>query len=71
MNLVSYITFILMIIYISHPLFSSDEMQGPLTVDMKKVAPKKIPTGDVLYDFFISRSRNNLHIVLCFSPVMY
>lgn len=52
-----------------HLLFSSDEMQAPLTVDMKKAAPKKIPTGDVLYEFFISRSRNNLHIVLCFSPV--
>lgn len=36
---------------------------------MKKVAPKNIPTRDVLYDFFLSRSKNNLHIVLCFSPV--
>jgi dynein heavy chain, axonemal len=36
---------------------------------MKKVLPKRVPTQDNLYDFFISRARANLHVVLCFSPV--
>lgn len=36
---------------------------------MKQVQPKRPPTGDNLYEFFISRSRANLHLVLCFSPV--
>lgn len=36
---------------------------------MKKVDPKRPPTIDNLNDFFISRSRANIHVVLCFSPV--
>lgn len=36
---------------------------------MKKVDPKRPPTIDNLYDFFITRSRANIHVVLCFSPV--
>lgn len=36
---------------------------------MKKIAPKRPPTLDILYDFFIDRARSNLHIVLCFSPI--
>lgn len=46
-----------------------DEIQSGLIPVMKKVYPKRIPTNDILYDFFISRARSNLHIVLCFSPV--
>ncbi|XP_068084800.1 dynein axonemal heavy chain 8 [Anabrus simplex] len=46
-----------------------DEITGDLVPVMKKVQPKRPPTGDNLYDFFISRARANLHIVLCFSPV--
>ncbi|KAB0796033.1 hypothetical protein PPYR_10094 [Photinus pyralis] len=46
-----------------------DEITTELIGVMKKVAPKKVPTNDVLYDFFISRARSNLHVVLCFSPV--
>ncbi|KAF5272454.1 hypothetical protein FQR65_LT04922 [Abscondita terminalis] len=46
-----------------------DEITTELIPVMKKVAPKKIPTNDILYDFFITRARSNLHIVLCFSPV--
>lgn len=48
-----------------------DEIQSSLVPVMKKVAPKKIPTNDVLYDFFIGRAKTNLHITLCFSPVIY
>lgn len=46
-----------------------DEIQTGLIPIMKKLAPKRIPTNDVLYDYFITRARSNLHIVLCFSPV--
>lgn len=54
-------------------LFAKDEMDeitNDLTPVMKKKDPKRLPTQDNLYDFFISRARNNLHIVLCFSPVI-
>ncbi|KAL1516507.1 hypothetical protein ABEB36_000416 [Hypothenemus hampei] len=46
-----------------------DEIQSNLIPQMKKAQPKRPPTGDNLYDFFLSRSRQNLHVVLCFSPV--
>lgn len=36
---------------------------------MKKEFPRRPPTNENLYDYFITRVRNNLHIVLCFSPV--
>ncbi|GBP33369.1 Dynein heavy chain 8, axonemal [Eumeta japonica] len=53
-------------------LFLKDEMDeilNELTPIMKKYAPKRIPVPDVLYEYFIMRSRANLHVVLCFSPV--
>ncbi|CAB3256562.1 unnamed protein product [Arctia plantaginis] len=53
-------------------LFPKDEMDeilNDLTPIMKKYAPKRIPVPDVLYEYFIIRSRANLHVVLCFSPV--
>lgn len=46
-----------------------DEIQTELIPALKKFNPKKPPTGDNLYEFFITRARSNLHIVLCFSPV--
>ncbi|XP_049799902.1 dynein axonemal heavy chain 8-like [Schistocerca nitens] len=46
-----------------------DEITGELIPVMKAKAPKRPPTADNLYDFFISRSRSNIHLVLCFSPV--
>lgn len=46
-----------------------DEILNEMIVPMKKKDPKRIPTQENLYDFFISRARNNLHVVLCFSPV--
>ncbi|XP_044299056.1 dynein axonemal heavy chain 8 isoform X1 [Varanus komodoensis] len=53
-------------------LFPRDELdeitQGLISV-MKKELPRVPPTFDNLYEYFISRSRKNLHVVLCFSPV--
>ncbi|EDQ85634.1 uncharacterized protein MONBRDRAFT_38754 [Monosiga brevicollis MX1] len=46
-----------------------DEICGELTPIMKKEFPRRPPTVENLYDYFISRVRNNLHVVLCFSPV--
>ena len=36
---------------------------------MKKEFPYCPPTGENLYDYFITRARKNLHLALCFSPV--
>ncbi|KAK9891390.1 hypothetical protein WA026_014631 [Henosepilachna vigintioctopunctata] len=47
-----------------------DEIQSSLIPIMKKAQPKRPPTIDNLYDFFISRSRSNIHVVLCFSPLI-
>jgi len=55
-------------------LFPKDELDDILTFVaplMKKDDPRRPPTQDNLYDYFISRARNNLHIVLCFSPVSF
>ncbi|XP_041488031.1 dynein heavy chain 5, axonemal [Microtus oregoni] len=46
-----------------------DEISSDLTSVMKKEHPKRPPTNDNLYEYFMSRVRGNLHIVLCFSPV--
>lgn len=55
-------------------LFARDEMdeitQSLISV-MKKELPRHPPTFDNLYEYFISRSRKNLHVVLCFSPVSF
>ncbi|XP_018374249.1 PREDICTED: dynein heavy chain 8, axonemal [Trachymyrmex cornetzi] len=53
-------------------LFPKDELDEILTTVtplMKKADPRRPPTQDNLYDYFISKARNNLHTVLCFSPV--
>ncbi|KAI4809667.1 hypothetical protein KUCAC02_018534 [Chaenocephalus aceratus] len=53
-------------------LFAKDEIteitQNLIPV-MKRELPRIPPTFDNLYDYFISRSKKNLHVVLCFSPV--
>ncbi|XP_013370435.1 PREDICTED: dynein heavy chain 5, axonemal isoform X2 [Chinchilla lanigera] len=46
-----------------------DEINSDLTSVMKKEHPRHPPTNENLYDYFMSRVRRNLHIVLCFSPV--
>jgi dynein heavy chain len=46
-----------------------DEINMELIPIMKAEYPKRPPTPDNLYDYFISRARSNLHTVLCFSPV--
>ncbi|XP_077580363.1 dynein axonemal heavy chain 8-like [Stigmatopora nigra] len=53
-------------------LFAKDEIQEitqNLIPVMKREFPRIPPTFDNLYDYFISRARKNLHVVLCFSPV--
>jgi len=46
-----------------------DEIQQNLVPVMKKEMPRRPPTSENLYDYFLSRAKNNLHVVLCFSPV--
>ncbi|CAL8275103.1 unnamed protein product [Lota lota] len=46
-----------------------DEITQRLISVMKKEFPRVPPTFDNLYNYFISRARKNLHVVLCFSPV--
>lgn len=46
-----------------------DEITGELIPVMKRQFPRRPPTQENLYDFFITRARRNLHVVLCFSPV--
>ena len=48
-----------------------DEITGELISVMKKQYPRRPPTQENLYDYFISRARRNLHVVLCFSPVRH
>ncbi|XP_061445335.1 dynein axonemal heavy chain 5 isoform X5 [Rhineura floridana] len=46
-----------------------DEITGDLIPIMKKEHPRWPPTNENLYDYFMTRVRQNLHVVLCFSPV--
>ena len=53
-------------------MFARDEMDEicqELVPVMKKQYPRRPPTNENLYDYFLSRVRQNLHVVLCFSPV--
>ena len=36
---------------------------------MKREFPRRPPTPESLYEYFLSHARKNLHVVLCFSPV--
>ncbi|XP_053100655.1 dynein axonemal heavy chain 5-like isoform X3 [Hemicordylus capensis] len=46
-----------------------DEITGDLISVMKKEYPRRPPTNENLYNYFMTRVRQNLHVVLCFSPV--
>ncbi|CAF0729412.1 unnamed protein product, partial [Didymodactylos carnosus] len=53
-------------------MFARDEMDEicqELIPIMKKQYPRRAPTNENLYDYFLTRVRQNLHVVLCFSPV--
>ncbi|KAK7114139.1 dynein axonemal heavy chain 5-like isoform X2 [Littorina saxatilis] len=53
-------------------LFARDEMDeilGELVPIMKKEHPRRPPSNENLYEYYLSRVRLNLHVVLCFSPV--
>uniref|UniRef100_A0A1I8M6Y8 AAA+ ATPase domain-containing protein n=1 Tax=Musca domestica TaxID=7370 RepID=A0A1I8M6Y8_MUSDO len=53
-------------------LFAKDEMDeiyNEIIPIMKKKQPRRPPTQDNLYDFFLSTARSNLHVALCFSPI--
>ncbi|XP_077576575.1 dynein axonemal heavy chain 5 isoform X2 [Stigmatopora nigra] len=46
-----------------------DEILSALVPIMKREFPKRPPTNENLYEYFMSRVRHNLHVILCFSPV--
>uniref|UniRef100_A0A452H148 Dynein axonemal heavy chain 5 n=1 Tax=Gopherus agassizii TaxID=38772 RepID=A0A452H148_9SAUR len=46
-----------------------DEITQDLISVMKKEYPRRSPSSENLNDYFLTRVRNNLHVVLCFSPV--
>lgn len=53
-------------------LFPKDELDSivnDIRPVMKKEAPEILDTWDNLYQFFLGRVRDNLHVCLCFSPV--
>uniref|UniRef100_A0A673YAG8 Dynein axonemal heavy chain 5 n=1 Tax=Salmo trutta TaxID=8032 RepID=A0A673YAG8_SALTR len=46
-----------------------DEIISDLISVMKREFPRRPPTNENLHHYFMSRVRQNLHVVLCFSPV--
>eukprot|EP00899_Mesostigma_viride_P009796 jgi/Mesvir1/18818/Mv04309-RA.2 len=53
-------------------LFPKDEIDmivNDIRPVMKQVKPSEIDTYDNLHRFFLDRVRDNLHVILCFSPV--
>ena len=51
------------------PRDEMDEILGELVGVMKKEFPRRPPTNEHLYEYFLSRTRAHLHVCLCFSPV--
>uniref|UniRef100_A0A9J8BDH5 Dynein heavy chain AAA module D4 domain-containing protein n=1 Tax=Cyprinus carpio carpio TaxID=630221 RepID=A0A9J8BDH5_CYPCA len=53
-------------------LFARDEIGeiiSDLILVMKREFPRRPPINENLHEYFMSRVRQNLHVVLCFSPV--
>ena len=53
-------------------LFARDELDqivSDIRPVMKRESPELVDTYDNLYAFFMGRVRDNLHVILCFSPV--
>ncbi|XP_041963780.1 LOW QUALITY PROTEIN: dynein heavy chain 5, axonemal [Alosa sapidissima] len=46
-----------------------DEILSDLIPVMKREFPRRPPTNENLHEYFMGRVRQNLHVVLCFSPV--
>uniref|UniRef100_A0A671S0V1 Dynein heavy chain 5, axonemal-like n=1 Tax=Sinocyclocheilus anshuiensis TaxID=1608454 RepID=A0A671S0V1_9TELE len=46
-----------------------DEIISDLIPVMKREFPRRLPTNENLHEYFMSRVRQNIHVVLCFSPV--
>nr|XP_043889840.1 dynein axonemal heavy chain 5 isoform X3 [Solea senegalensis] len=46
-----------------------DEILSSLIPVMKREFPRRPPSNENLYEYFMSRVRRNLHVVLCVSPV--
>ena len=46
-----------------------DEMLNELIGTMKKEFPRRPPSLENLYDYYMMRVKTNLHVALCFSPV--
>ncbi|XP_074540218.1 dynein axonemal heavy chain 5 [Halichoeres trimaculatus] len=46
-----------------------DEILSDLVPVMKREFPRRPPTNENLYEYFMSRVRHHLHVILCFSPV--
>jgi len=53
-------------------LFTRDEQLeiiSELTSIMKRENPKRSLTHEIVMEYFLTRTCNNLHVVFCFSPV--
>ncbi|XP_027537381.1 dynein heavy chain 5, axonemal isoform X7 [Neopelma chrysocephalum] len=46
-----------------------DEIINDLIPSFRKQHPRRPPTNEAVYDYFMARVHQNLHVVLCFSPV--
>jgi len=47
-----------------------DEILQELAPVMKKEFPRRPPTNENLYSYYMTRVKWNLHVALCFSPVI-
>ena len=55
-------------------LFNRDEQAeivSELLPVMKREQPRRPATPENVMDYFLQRTKQNLHVVLCFSPVCY